>query len=190
MMRTAKILTSLLCALSIPMRSWSDEVKPGSPPAAQSASPLRPRAGPWSEPETWEGGAHPRVRGRGSRYRAGHTVSYDVASDQTVRSIHVAGTLRFDPDRDTRLNVGLIKIQAGEDASENGFDCDAHAVQADAIGPRPALEVGTAGQPIAAGHSAIIRLVTQPGMDPETCPAIVCCGGRMDLHGACSVEPG
>jgi hypothetical protein len=96
----------------------------------------------------------------------------------------VAGTLRFDPDRDTRLSVGLIKIQAGDDASENGFDCDAHAVPADPSGPRPAVEVGTADHPIPAGHSAIIRLVTQPGMDPETCPAIVCCGGRLDLHGA------
>ncbi len=54
---------------------------------------------------------------------------YDTASEQTIRSIHVAGTLRFDPDRDTRLVVGLIKIQAGDDASENGFDCDAHLPQ-------------------------------------------------------------
>jgi hypothetical protein len=54
-------------------------------------------------------------------------VIYDIASDRAVRSIHVAGTLRFDPDRDTRLDVGLIEIQAGDDVGENGFDCDAHA---------------------------------------------------------------
>jgi len=30
----------------------------------------------------------------------------------------------------------------------------------------------------------VIRLVALDGMDPQTCPAIVCCGGRMDFHGA------
>ncbi len=30
----------------------------------------------------------------------------------------------------------------------------------------------------------MIRLAHVEGMDPETCPAIVCCGGRMDFHGA------
>jgi hypothetical protein len=35
-----------------------------------------------------------------------------------------------------------------------------------------------------AGHQAVIRLVYFDGMDRESCPAVVCCGGRMDLHGA------
>jgi hypothetical protein len=39
-------------------------------------------------------------------------VIYDAESDRVIRSIHVAGALRFDPGRDTRLVVGLIKIQA------------------------------------------------------------------------------
>ena len=116
--------------------------------------------------------------------RSGHSVTYDTASDQVIRSIHIAGTLRFDPDRDTRLEIGLIKTQAGDDASENGFDCDAHQAQSNPDDPRPALEVGTWAHPIAAGHTALIRLVAVSGMNPETCPAIVCCGGRMDLHGA------
>ena len=30
----------------------------------------------------------------------------------------------------------------------------------------------------------MIRLAYVDGMDRETCPAIVCCGGRMDFHGA------
>ena len=63
------------------------------------------------------------ARGAGA---AGHTVVYDVDSEQAIRAIHVAGTLTFARDRDTRLDVGLIKIQAGDDASEDGFDCDAH----------------------------------------------------------------
>src|SRR6185437_5830784 len=37
---------------------------------------------------------------------------------------------------------------------------------------------------IDATHSATIRLAYIPGMDRQTCPAIICCGGRMDLHGA------
>src|SRR5438445_3321 len=50
--------------------------------------------------------------------------------------------------------------------------------------PLPALEVGTPGRPIPARHRAVIRLVYFPGMDRESCPAVVCCGGRMDFHGA------
>jgi hypothetical protein len=111
-------------------------------------------------------------------------VTYDTSSDQPIRSIHVAGTLRFDPDHDTRMCVGLIKIQAGDDASENGFDCDAHVPDVNSDQNRPALEIGSQGHPITAARTAVIRLVAVDGMDTETCPAMVCCGGRMDLHGA------
>ena len=30
----------------------------------------------------------------------------------------------------------------------------------------------------------MIRLTAVPGLDPEECPAIVCCGGRWDVHGS------
>src|SRR5439155_1056041 len=50
--------------------------------------------------------------------------------------------------------------------------------------PKPALEVGTPERPISAKHTAVIRLVSFPGMDKDSCPAVVCCGGRMDFHGA------
>jgi hypothetical protein len=116
--------------------------------------------------------------------RAGHTVRYDVASDAVIRAIHVAGTLEFARDRDTRLAVGLLKIQAGDDASEDGFDCDAHTGRVVAEAPRPALEVGTADRPIGPEHTAVIRLAYVEGMDQQACPSIVCCGGRMDFHGA------
>jgi hypothetical protein len=115
--------------------------------------------------------------------RTGHIVLYDATSDQSIRSIHVAGTLSFDPEKDTRLTVGLIKIQAGDDAAETGFDCELHAAMPDPATPRPALEVGTHFKPISAGHSATIRLADVSGLDPENCPAIVCCGGRMEFHG-------
>lgn len=141
------------------------------------------QSGRWSAAATWEGG---RVPGKGSRVqvRQGHAVIYDVASDDTLRSIHVAGTLSFAVDKDTRLQVGLIKIQPGDDAGENGFDCDAHAPGLKPGVARPALEVGTPHEPIPARHTAVIQLVYVDGMDKQSCPAIVCCGGRMDFHGA------
>ena len=72
------------------------------------------QGGRWSNAATWEGG---RIPGPGTRVqvRAGHVVVYDIETKDPIRSIHVAGTLQFDPDRDTRLDVGLIKIQAGDD---------------------------------------------------------------------------
>ena len=141
------------------------------------------RSGPWSDGTTWEGGAVP---GAGAKVlvRPGHRVLYDVISEQALRSIFVGGTLRFATDRDTRLDVGLIKIQAGEDCVEDGFTCDVHLQPPDPREERPALEVGTADQPVDAARSARIRLVYFDGMDKETLPAIICCGGRMDFHGA------
>jgi hypothetical protein len=155
-------------------------------PPGKEADPAIVRSaqsGPWSAPATWQGGKAPAA-GSKVQIRTGHTVAYDLNSDQVLRSIHVAGLLAFACDKDTRLDVGLIKIQAGEEATEDGFDCDAHPAQPDPGKPRPALEVGTPDQPIDAKHTALIRLTYVTGLDKQSCPAIVCCGGRMDFHGA------
>src|SRR5262249_5740924 len=77
-----------------------------------------------------------------------------------------------------------IKIQPGDDPSEDGFDCEAHAREQPPGEPKPALEVGTPDQPIDASHTALIRLAYVNGLDRQSCPAVVCCGGRMDFHGA------
>ena len=140
------------------------------------------RSGNWSAPDTWEGGRMPAA---GSRVliRSPHVVRYDVASTAVIRLIHIAGTLTFAHDRDTRLEVGLIRIQTGDDLSEEGFDCAFH-LDVDETAPRPALLVGTPDQPIDATRTARIRLHHLRGMDPQSCPAIVCCGGQMDYHGA------
>ncbi len=140
------------------------------------------QSGPWSAPATWAGNSVP---GKGARVqvRTGHRVVYDVSAEHVIRFLHVAGTLTFAHDKDTRLNVGLIKVQAGDDASEGGFDCDGHFADPEPGKPRPALEVGAPQQPIAAGKSARICLVYVEGMDRQSCPAIICCGGRMDFHG-------
>ena len=140
-------------------------------PAPGVASPVRSAAsGRWSEPSTWE---HGRVPAAGDRVtiRPGHSVRFDGRVEAAIRSIRVAGTLEFDPDRDTLLTVGLIEI------GEAGSGPDVHDRMADmgeAGTGRPSLLVGEPGRPIAAGHSATIRLALVEGLDPEDCPAIVC----------------
>jgi hypothetical protein len=150
--------------------------------AAEPAVIKSAKSGPWSSKDSWEGKAVP---GEGDRVlvRTGHTITYDVKSEAVVRGVNVAGTLAFATDADTLLNVGLLKVQPGDTYSEEGFDCDGHAMKADEGKPLPALLVGTPNAPVAAGKTATIRLHYVDGMSKETCPAIVCCGGRMDLHG-------
>lgn len=141
------------------------------------------QSGDWSAAATWEGGKPP---GAGVKVliREGHAVRYDVDSDAAIRTLNVAGTLSFATDRDTRLDVGLLKVQGGDDVSEEGFNCDAHLPDPVEGAARPALLVGTPEQPVGAAHRALIRLVYFEGMDRQSCPAIVCCGGRMEFHGA------
>jgi hypothetical protein len=149
-------------------------------PVAFDASSVR--SGPWSDPATWNG--KPPRDGESVQIHKGHTVVYDVASDDAFRVVHVAGTLTFSRDRNTLLTAGLIRISPGGTCSEDGFDCHEEAPEAAADGPLPALEIGTRAQPIPAGISARIRLRHFPGMNPETLPAIVACGGRWDVHGS------
>ncbi len=150
----------------------------GLPPIVLSA-----HSGAWSDGATWDGGKPPGGSAR-VLIRPGHRVLYDVNSDTPIRSVNVGGELIFAADRDTRLDVGLLKIQDTDQYSEAGFDCEAHLQSPEAGRPRPVLEVGTLERPIPADHTATIRLVYFAGMDPASCPALICCGGRMDLHGA------
>jgi hypothetical protein len=165
-------VSTLFLSANIPRRLFADDA------VIHSA-----HSGPWSDGGTWEGGKSPGNNAR-VLIRFGHRVVYDVTSDTPIRGINVAGTLTFAADRDTRLCVGLLKIQDSEEYSEEGFDCEAHLTPPDPNRERPALEVGTAEKPIDAGHTATIRLTYFDGLDKQSCPAIVCCGGRMDLHGA------
>ena len=167
-----KTLPLLACCALLSATAPADE-----PALIRSAG-----SGPWSRPTTWEGGAVPPEAAR-VQIRAGHTVIFDRNDGPAIRSIHVAGTLEFARDRDTRLDVGLVKVQPGDDSSENGFDCDAHGIVPNPDAPRPALLVGLPGEPVAAGKTAVIRLRYSPGLDPETCPALISCGGRMEFHG-------
>src|SRR5262249_3977912 len=96
----------------------------------------------------------------------------------------VAGTLEFARDRDTRLEVGLLTVASSEKPCEEGFDCHARPRALPEGKARPALLVGTPAEPVPAKHTALIRLHHVEGMDRESCPAIVCCGGRMEFHGS------
>ena len=82
-------------------------------------------SGHWSDSATWADGRAPKPGDR-VQVRSGHTVVYDAASDDPIRMIHVAGVLTFSRDKSTRLAVGLIKVQRGDHADEEGFDCTAH----------------------------------------------------------------
>ena len=139
------------------------------------------KSGPWSDAATW-GGAVPAAGSR-VQVRAGHVVTYDVEASPALRMVHVAGTLSFSRTKNTRLDVGLLRVTPGDSCSEDGFDCHDDA-PVPAGGALPALEIGTPNDPIPASVKAVIRLTYFEGMNRETLPAIVACGGRWDIHGA------
>jgi len=141
------------------------------------------KSGSWSSAETWEGGKVPAAGAR-VHVLAAHTITYDVKSDDVIRALNVSGTLTFAKDKDTLLNVGLIKVEPNDVFSEEGFDCDHVSETLDPSKPRATLEVGSPLAPIAAGKKAVIRLHYIEGHNALSCPAIVTCGGRMDFHGA------
>jgi len=139
-------------------------------------------SGAWSAAATWEDGKIP-VAGDRVQIRKGHDVLYDVSSDAAIRAIQVAGALRFATDRDTRLDVGLIRIEAGE-WKEGAIHCHDLPPVPKENEALPTLEIGTAEQPVSVGKKALVRLVAFEGDDPECLPAIVCIAGKMDIHGA------
>jgi hypothetical protein len=175
-MTSLPAMTALLACSLVPLAAGPPLARQVGPAWLQSA-----KSGPWSDPATWRSGKAPTA---GSRVKicAGHTVSYDLNGGPAIRAIHVAGVLRFEPNKTTRLDVGVIKIEAGE-PNEDGFDCAAHQREIDPKVPRPVLEVGLPNAHIGPRHTATIRLVAFADHDPKSCPAIVCCGGRMDFHG-------
>lgn len=151
------------------------------------------RDGNWTDAKTWQPA---RVPKEGDRVLITHgtRVDYDSTSKSTIRLLQVVGTLAFARDRDTELNVALLKVQNSDECSESGFSCDFPGVNdtGEPQGPQssplakamPTLEVGTLADPIPAKFTARIRLHYIEGLDKVDAPAIVCCSGRMELHGA------
>jgi hypothetical protein len=141
------------------------------------------RDGLWSDPGTWEGGKLPKA-GEFVQIQAGHAVTYDVSADAALRMLHVAGTLRFSREKNTRLEAGLIKVEPGDTTTEEGFNCHDVRATTPTGSPVPALEIGTPEAPIPPGITATIRLRLFPGTDAQTLPAITVCSARWDAHGA------
>ena len=150
--------------------------------------------GAWSNPKTWQPA---RVPGQGDRVliERDTRVTYDVRSKDVVRLVQVVGTLEFARDRDTELNVAILKVQDSDHCSESGFACDfAHVNEAGEPeklpdgkhlgGKLPALLVGTPNNPIPAGVTARIRLHYLEGMNKDDAPALACCSARMEIHGS------
>jgi hypothetical protein len=79
--------------------------------------------GPWSSPETWQPQRLPK-QGDRVQIARGTRVVYDAASPEVIRLVQVIGTLSFARDRDTLLNVGILKVQNSDACSESGFACD------------------------------------------------------------------
>src|SRR2546425_11170013 len=131
------------------------------------------RSGKWSDPRTWLDKRAPRA-GDNVQVQAGHVVTYDANLDEGMRLLHIAGTLRFSREKSTRLNVGLLKVLAGEACSEDGFNCHEagdSSESSDSTAPKPTLEIGTRDNPIPAAVTATVRLVYFEGMDTNTLPA-------------------
>ncbi|MCH5372596.1 MAG: hypothetical protein JJ992_01365, partial [Planctomycetes bacterium] len=143
--------------------------------------------GAWSEPGTWEPARVP-IAGDRVLISRGTTVKYDVQKPDVIRLVQIVGTLSFARDRDTEMNVCVMKVEHSEHCSEDGFACDFEGADTGpelAQGERmPALEIGTLDDPIPAEHTARVRLHYVAGMNRENAPAIACCSARMEIHGS------
>jgi len=145
--------------------------------------------GDWSNPKVWRPARLPRTGDRVLVSR-GTRVRYDANRKDVIRLVQVVGTLEFARDRDTELNVAVLKVQNSDTCSESGFACDFRGVnRAGEPGEqfpseRPQLLIGEPQAPIPAQHKAVVRLHYIEGMDRRDTPAVVCCSARMEIHGA------
>lgn len=146
-------------------------------------------SGDWSSAKTWKPA---RVPHKGDRVLVSRNtrVRYDVASKDVIRMVQIVGSLEFARDRNTELNVGILKVQNSDECSESGFACDFRGVnkagEPEELFPkqRPQLLIGTAEIPIPAKYSARVRLHYIEGMDKKDAPALVCCSAQMEIHGS------
>ena len=143
------------------------------------------RSGPWSAAATWEGGkvpaaGAPRPGPHGAPGRLRREVGPGDPLDPRRRHADLCPRPRHaarrrphqDPAR-RRRQRGRLRLRRPRAGARSRASRG------------PALEVGTPERPIAAGaHGPHPPAPTSTGMDKESCPAIVCCGGRMDFHGA------
>jgi len=143
--------------------------------------------GDWSNPHTWVPARVPKTGDR-VLIRRGAKVRYDVANQEVIRLLQVVGELRFATNRNTELNVGVLKVQDTEECAETGFACEFRGEptshHTESSHHPPALLIGTPEHPVPAKFSARVRLHHLEGMDANDAPALACCGGRMEIHGS------
>ena len=82
-------------------------------PGADTVPVRTIKSGAWSDPATWESKKIPKA-GDKVIIRTGHKVLYDVASTEIIRGMQIGGELTFDTTKDTRLEIGLIRVQPGD----------------------------------------------------------------------------
>ncbi len=181
---------AFLCSTSALLAADKSPGKDAAPPHQHISFSIRSvKDGNWSDASTWKPARVPAANDRVLISRDSK-VLYDIKSQAVVRLVQVYGNLTFARDRDTELNVGVLKVQQSEECSESGFACDFEGVNfaGEPLLPRegklPTLEIGTLEHPIPAEFTARIRLHLLEGMDPDDAPAIVCCSARMEIHGA------
>src|SRR5947207_2006272 len=124
-------------------------VGPGAPASAQEAHPHTPRVsgmpeglplfcaqptvtsvatGGWSNPKTWSTNKVPAANDKVA-IAAGHRVTYDLVSNDTIECVEVRGELTFAADANKRMKVGTLTVlEAG------------------------VLEIGGAAHPVATAH--------------------------------------
>jgi hypothetical protein len=151
--------------------------------AAEPPTVRSKQSGVWSSKETWDVGRVPKTGDR-VIIRVGHHIGYDVESKDVIRLVQIAGTLEFARDKNTLLEAGLITLSASEEPSEEGFDCHATPEAPVEGKPRPALLIGRPGAHVPIEYTATLRLHYVEGMDKTSCPALINCGGLLEIHGA------
>src|SRR4029079_7576088 len=77
-------------------------VPPGVPRFCASPNATRAASGAWSDAGTW---SNRRVPGANDKVAiaAGHVVTYDLASENTIDCVEISGRLRFKTTANTRL---------------------------------------------------------------------------------------
>jgi hypothetical protein len=81
-------------------------------PGVLSAEPFTLESkgdGAWSDAATWQPARQPKA-GDKVHIQSGHAVVYDAKSPNLIPLLHIEGSLVFARDRDTELNVAVLKV--------------------------------------------------------------------------------
>ncbi len=131
---------------------------------ASGATHVAVNNGSWFDPATWANGAVP---GDGARVHipAGVSVAYDGESPASILTVRIDGRLDFATGADTFLEVDTLVVTA-----------------------EGALTIGTQGDPVAAGVSAVIQIADNGPINVAWDPRLLSRGvlsfGEIEFNGA------